>query len=549
MRKCECNLDSQLKDYVKVIDTSSVVRTRNCWINYTFNGSGYEYIIHPNCPYDYCLIPSPTDMKLGIITLNETNGADAQCNFNRTGLLCGECKQGYSLSMSSSHCIPCPKYWPGLVVGNIVMGMVCGIGMVLLLLLLNLTVALGTPNGIIFYANVVLINKSIFLPSNAKQNLFAVVIYLLNTQMGMNRCLWEGMTAYGRTWFSYFFPLYMISLVLAIIIISKHSLRCARLLGRRNPVAALAMLILLSYAYFLRSVLDVLSFTVIKYSDGTRQTVWLPDASVKYLQGKHIPLFLSALALATVGLAYTILLFSWQWLHKLPNVILLRWLRSTKLNSFIEAYHAPYKPKYRYWTGLLLFIRVALSVAITSNISGDPEYNLLATGILVASLIVFKVYLGDNIYKNKVIDYLENACYLNLLLLTLATFYSLNNEIVHKIATYASIGVISILSLCVLTYHTYSALRNTRWCKKTCTLMIQKMKRHKTSTGHAQNLELNTKTFSKCPSTEVSMSTSAISHHKQNKMTEKESEKAYEAVVRTIKQEAYTPESLIEPLL
>lgn len=79
--------------------------------------------------------------------------------------------------------------------------------------------------------------------------------------------------------------------------------------------------------------------------------------------------------------------------------------------------------------------------------------------------------------------------------------------------------------------------------------MIQKMKRHKTSTGHAQNLELNTKTFSRCASTEVSMSTSAISHHKQNKMTEKESEKAYEAVVRTIKQEAYTPESLIEPLL
>ena len=200
--------------------------------------------------------------------------------------------------------------------------------MVLLLFLLNLTVALGTPNGIIFYANVVLINKSIFLPSNAKQNLFAVVIYLLNTQMGMNKCLWEGMTAYGRTWFSYFFPLYMISLVLAIIIISKHSLRCARLLGRRNPVAALAMLILLSYAYFLRSVLDVLSFTVIKYPDGTRQTVWLPDTSVKYLQGKHIPLLLSALALATVGLAYTILLFSWQWLHKLPNVILLQWLKN-----------------------------------------------------------------------------------------------------------------------------------------------------------------------------------------------------------------------------
>ena len=454
---------------------------------------------------------------------------------------------GYSLSMCGSHCISCPKYWPGLVIANLLTGALLGITLVFLFHSLNLTVAWGTPNGIIFYANIMLINKSIFLPSNTeKLNFFTTVIYILNTQVGMRRCFWEGMTAHGRTWFSYVFPLYMISLVLAIIIISQYSLRCAHLLGRRNPVATLASLILLTYAYFLRSVLDILSFTVVKYPDGTREIVWLPDASVRYLQGKHIPLFLSAIALTTVGLAYTILLFSWQWLQKLPNVIILRWLRSTKLNSFIEAYHAPYKPKYRYWTGLLLFVRIALSVAIAANVSGDPQYNLLATGILVSSLIVFKVYLGDNVYKNKVIDYLENACYLNLLLLTSVTFYSLSNENVHKIATYASIGVIFILSLCVLTYHTYSALRSTRWCQKACTVVILKMKRHKTATNHVRNLELNTKTFNKCISTEVSISALAMD---QDKITEKESENTHEAVVRTIEQEAYTPESLIEPLL
>ena len=79
--------------------------------------------------------------------------------------------------------------------------------------------------------------------------------------------------------------------------------------------------------------------------------------------------------------------------------------------------------------------------------------------------------------------------------------------------------------------------------------MIQKMKRDKTATGHAQNLELNNKSFNRCISTEVSMSASAMSHHKKDKITENESEKTYEAVVRTIEQEACTPESLIEPLL
>ena len=52
----------------------------------------------PNCPFDYCLSTSP------LFDLNQPNGADAQCAFNRPSLLCGSCKSGlrqfplYSLS-------------------------------------------------------------------------------------------------------------------------------------------------------------------------------------------------------------------------------------------------------------------------------------------------------------------------------------------------------------------------------------------------------------------------------------------------------------------
>lgn len=65
--RCECDLHPQLNEYVRVFNTR---------INYTFDGRRYEYIVYPNCPYNYCLLPSPTytDMTIGI-TLNETNGA------------------------------------------------------------------------------------------------------------------------------------------------------------------------------------------------------------------------------------------------------------------------------------------------------------------------------------------------------------------------------------------------------------------------------------------------------------------------------------------
>ena len=160
------------------------------------------YIIHPNCPYNYCFPPSP---NTGIINLNQPNGADAQCNFNRSGLLCGQCRQGYSMSAGSLNCIKCPKQWSGLVVVNVLLGIVDGIVLIMLFLFLNLTVAVGTMNGIIFYANIVVVNRSMFIPFS--KQILVVFLYVLNTQLGIHRCVYEGMDAYGSVWFSLLFPL------------------------------------------------------------------------------------------------------------------------------------------------------------------------------------------------------------------------------------------------------------------------------------------------------------------------------------------------------
>ena len=43
------------------------------------------------------------------------------------------------------------------------------------------------------------------------------------------------------------------------------------------------------------------------------------------------------------------------------------WIRNTKLNSFMDAYLAPYKQQYRYWTGLLLFARIVINFMLAVN--------------------------------------------------------------------------------------------------------------------------------------------------------------------------------------
>ena len=72
-----------------------------------------------------------------------------------------------------------------------------------------------------------------------------------------------------------------------IIIFSEYSPRVAGLIGKRDPVATLTTLILLSYAKLLSITVTVLLFAVLHHPDGSQEMLWLPDGNVKYFQGKH----------------------------------------------------------------------------------------------------------------------------------------------------------------------------------------------------------------------------------------------------------------------
>ena len=154
--------------------------------------------------------------------------------------------------------------------------------------------------------------------------------------------------------------IYVIFLVVMVIIISERSKRFSDLVGKKDPVATLATLVLLSYAKFLHTNIASLSGTFLDYPDPKVHDVivWLPDASVKYLSSEHIPLFIVAILILLAGATYTTIVFAWQW------ILGLKWVKATKLSLFIHTYHAPYTPKHHYWTGLLLIAWIALYIIL-----------------------------------------------------------------------------------------------------------------------------------------------------------------------------------------
>ena len=158
------------------------------------------------------------------------------------------CRPGSSLSLGSSGCVEC-SHWRQNLIGIVIAAFVGGIVLIIIVLALNMTTAVGTLNGILFYANTVSINADTYLPFSTP-NVVTVFISWLNLDLGFDVCLFEGMDVSDKAMIQIAFPAYVILLVTIVIVISEYSTKFAKLIGKGNPVAALATMILLSYAKF-----------------------------------------------------------------------------------------------------------------------------------------------------------------------------------------------------------------------------------------------------------------------------------------------------------
>ena len=360
-----------------------------------------------------------------------------------------------TLSLGSSSCLHCPAYWPGLLVTIVIVFVISGISLIALLLVLNLTVAIGTLNAVIFYANIIAANRNTLL-STSDITFASVVISWLNFDLGFDVCFYDGMDMNIKTLLQLAFPLYIICLVIVIIKLSYHCEAFGRLIGRRDPVATLATLVLLSYAKLLQTIITTFSSAILNYPDSSKTRVWLPDATIVYFSSKHAVLFFVAILIILASLLYTLLLFSWQWLVCCPRRRM-KWIRNQKVHCFLETYYyVPFSPKHRYWTGLLLFVRVSVYLVSAFNISGNPELPLLYTVLIVCFLLLYMAMFGVRIYRRLFLNVMETFTYFNIIAVSLLTWYTIDlNSTNQSVITNTSVGITFVQIMLVASYHTY----------------------------------------------------------------------------------------------
>ena len=323
-----------------------------------------------------------------------------------------------------------------------------------LLLKCNLTVSVGHINGIIFYANIVQVNKALLFPNQSTaSHIFSTFIAWLNLDLGIETCFFENMDSYAKVCLQFVFPVYVWMLIGLIIMLAKYSTKLSRLIGS-NSVPVLATLLLFSYAKLFRTVTESVTFTYLQLENEPSIAVWQKDGNLEYFGSKHLLLFIAAsVFLSLFILPLTLLVLLAPCLQARSHHKAFRWVN--RLKPFLDAYQGPYSDKFRFWTGLMLMIRVPLFIIYTANFRHDLAISFFWT-ITASSLALF-IILSKTVYRHKIANRIETFTLLNLIILcsvnwlTSTTGY-IQWQSTRKFTSYASVAVMMLVFMGIILY-------------------------------------------------------------------------------------------------
>ena len=443
--QCVCHLKLQAYDVVCNITNDSVERRGSVWIG--IDESTNKVLYSQDCKLYNC-------KQAPVIFSLHGGEQDLQCINNHSGVLCGGCQDGLSLTLGTLHCVHCSDSYLGLLLAFAA----AGIFLVVFIKLFNLTVSEATLNGTVLYANIVWTNRLIIFPENG--NLCTRFLYIfmawINLDLGIETCLYDGLNRYQYHLLQYVFSIYLFSIALFIIAVSHYSTTASRLFGR-NSISLLASLFLLSFHKIVHTVTSALSGSIVHILDTGKTLVWAMDGNIGYFERIHIAIFfISVLVFFLACLPLIVLVTFFQCIRrtKTDSRPKLKWLIN-KLTPFLETYTGPLKPKHRYWVGALLVVRMLLYLSNALVLIATPELELAVITVTVILLLSYLTYTGS-MYKRKLVSLLEQASLINLGSLAVVTLYTKAYRKEQNVTIGILIGIAFLQFLLVIAIHVYS---------------------------------------------------------------------------------------------
>ena len=389
---------------------------------------------------------SNRDKKFSISSKDLLN-TSSLCLYDRDGILCGNCSTNYSVVFGSTECRQCSNWW----LWTLVLYAVAGPLLIYLLYALRLTLTTGTLNGIIFYIQIANAGLYDVLSSNVSQCSWTMsysmkvalfVISILNLNLSFPLCFYNGMNELWKAGLTLLFPIYLLTIVVVIIILSRFSLRLSNKIANFS-VQVLVTIVHLSFTKLLLALSDV--FTPVQlYNSAMNKSinVWFNDGNVIYGEGKHFVLMIVTSVIVGIFLIpYMLIILTGRLLMKSNKI-------REYLRPIYEAIHAPYKYNKQYWFTARQLLLIFTSIVYTIYRARSTSKFLFAFSIFLPVYVLFvtvQAYLKP--FKNKFINILDLSVMINY-----GTILCTNWYFIGKTKYYCTLGILDATFVHVLIF-------------------------------------------------------------------------------------------------
>jgi hypothetical protein len=417
---------------------------------YSFITPGYwaGLVTHDNetvlatgaAPTGFCDYNGTQEEPLGVrLPRNISQLDEAICGKSRTGVLCGDCRSGYTTYFHSPN-FRCKLTDPNLCqIGWLfyILSEIVPVTIVFITVLaLNISFTSGAINGFIFFAQllgtlnvdafgIITHPTAISILSQGYQVIYGFFNLDFFNIDALSFCLWSSTTALDMLAFKYVTIVYALLLVVSVVMLThrcggRYLGKCCRITKLKTSVIhGMSTFLVICYAQCVKVSLTLLQGYTYALHKGNRMnlpTVVFLNAELPYFNGRHLVYAIPALFfLLTLGTIPPLLLLACPLLNKMLALCGIedsklvycasKFLPIGSLKPLLDSFQGCFKDNLRFFAGLY-FIYRWIPFIVDACTSSNSTFYLIVEILLVSILTLHAVCQPKVTRAHNVIDIL-----------------------------------------------------------------------------------------------------------------------------------------------
>ena len=412
-QKCDCYNAS---DIVFCSGRSSTIK-RGYWFG---NVTGKPTVTF--CPINYCNFTC-CETSNGYYHLSPVR--DNQCRSHRSGIACGSCSDGYTLSFDSTECVDVESCTAGYIVLVILLSIVYWIVMVMLVFaMMYYKVGIGYLYGITYYYSIVDIllaqnlyaSREIYLTVSIMSSFSKIIPQFLG-----ELCLTTGTSGIDQQFIHYIHPSAVILILGIISLLARVSQRISAIISR-GIIHVICLLLLLSYTSVASTSLLLMRPLIF---DGIDKVYTYLSPDIEYFHDRHLAYGIVALlCIVFIVIGLPLLLTLEPFLNRKFNFI--------KIKPLLDQFQGCYKDQYRWFAGYYMICRLVIIAIVITDLSNEFVAGYI---LIIVCGIIDLIHISVKPYSNEILNKFDSMIlHLVIFIAALPLFDDFNSPLVITIA-------------------------------------------------------------------------------------------------------------------